>query len=151
MKLAVDDRNYGSLVDEIVEAAEGVFLWVRIACDSLLAGITNEDNIHDLQLRLRKLPHDLRKLYRYLLDTVQPEYQQKSARSLLFTICSSYRPLVLAYHYLDDGERLKFEERGKDRLQVLVPSIHKSEGENRRFQLRTFASCRQWQMGRDSD
>jgi hypothetical protein len=93
-------------VDEIVQAAEGVFLWVRLACDSLLAGITNADHIHDLQLRLRELPHDLKEFYKYILNSVSPEYQKKSARSLLLAISSSHRPRILVHHYLNDSARL---------------------------------------------
>ncbi|KAH7074536.1 hypothetical protein BKA63DRAFT_414460, partial [Paraphoma chrysanthemicola] len=87
-KMAVKDGGYENLVNEIVETAAGVFLWVRLACQSLLSGMTNQDHISDLQHRLRELPDDLRNLYEHLLRTVPQQYQQRSARSLLLASTS---------------------------------------------------------------
>jgi hypothetical protein len=159
MKLAVDDRNYGSLVDEIVKAAEGVFLWVRIACDSLRAGITNQDNILDLQLRLRELPSDLKKLYRHLLDSVPHEYQKNSARSLLVAMSHSMlRPLVLVQLYLSETERLSSKNlermnfeylrlasiRAKGRVAVYTRGLLEVDTDSRWEQLTTDVSDFQW-------
>jgi hypothetical protein len=52
-----------ALVEEIVEKANEVFLWVKLVVQSLLAGLGNRDSITDLQRRLRELPSDLEKLY----------------------------------------------------------------------------------------
>ncbi|KAF2795798.1 hypothetical protein K505DRAFT_239158 [Melanomma pulvis-pyrius CBS 109.77] len=47
--LAAEDQDYLKLIDEMIEAAQGVFLWVHIVSRSLLAGITKADRIWTLQ------------------------------------------------------------------------------------------------------
>ncbi|KAE9367301.1 hypothetical protein N431DRAFT_494351 [Stipitochalara longipes BDJ] len=51
------------LVQEIVEKAAGVFLWVRLVVSSLLHGLMNRDKIADLQRRIRLLPSELESLF----------------------------------------------------------------------------------------
>jgi hypothetical protein len=45
-----------TLVEELIEHAKGVFLWIHLATHDLLDGIRNDDRFSDLQKRLRKLP-----------------------------------------------------------------------------------------------
>ena len=59
---------------EIVEKAEGVFLWVKLVVQSLLNGIRNRDNLSHLWNRLRLLPRELKPLYNRLLDLIEPIY-----------------------------------------------------------------------------
>ncbi|PVH79590.1 hypothetical protein DL98DRAFT_420136, partial [Cadophora sp. DSE1049] len=47
------------LRDEVIEKAEGVFLWVQIVVDSLLTGIRNEDDMAILRQRLTAMPPKL--------------------------------------------------------------------------------------------
>ncbi|KAF4633849.1 hypothetical protein G7Y89_g4262 [Cudoniella acicularis] len=74
-----------NLVREIVDAADGVFLWVRLVVTSLLNGIGNRDETSDLQKRLRLLPSDLEKLYLYMLTNIDPEFYLDQA-SRIFQI-----------------------------------------------------------------
>jgi hypothetical protein len=62
------------LVREIVEKAEGVFLWVQLVVQSLLKGIRNRDELSDLWERLRLLPRELEPLYNRLLELIEPMY-----------------------------------------------------------------------------
>jgi hypothetical protein len=59
---------------EIVDKAEGVFLWVKLVVQSLLNGIRNRDSLSDLWDRLRLLPRELKPLYDRLLDLIEPIY-----------------------------------------------------------------------------
>ncbi|KAL2061695.1 hypothetical protein VTL71DRAFT_7073 [Oculimacula yallundae] len=63
-----------ALVREIVEKADGVFLWVRLVVGSLLNGIRNRDEMCHLRARLRLLPKELEPLYGRLMDMVEPIY-----------------------------------------------------------------------------
>jgi hypothetical protein len=60
------------LVEEIVENADGVFLWVELVVRSLLEGFANEDELEDLQARLKLLPKELTELYRHMLGLNAP-------------------------------------------------------------------------------
>jgi len=68
------------LFEEIRTKASGVFLWVRLAVQSLLLGIANGDQVDDLQRRLYDLPADLRKLFQKILASVDPTYRLHSAK-----------------------------------------------------------------------
>ena len=64
------------LVDEVVEKAHGVFLWVFLVVRSLTLGLANADRIVDLQRRLRSLPDDLEEYLQHVLDTIDQNHQQ---------------------------------------------------------------------------
>jgi len=58
-----EPEQASALLLEIVDKANGVFLWVRIVVYSLLKGLRARDGLEDLQQRLRHLPGDLKALY----------------------------------------------------------------------------------------
>ncbi|KAK3381239.1 hypothetical protein B0H63DRAFT_475148 [Podospora didyma] len=71
-----------ALVQEIVDASSGVFLWVQLVINSLTEGFQNHDRIDDLQRRLRDLPTDLEYLYRHMWDRIPPYYRPQASRLL---------------------------------------------------------------------
>jgi hypothetical protein len=78
--LASEETSPASnLVSEIIEKADGVFLWVSIVVKSLLEGLQYRDSISDLQKRLRLLPSDLEALYRYMFEQIDPVYKESAA------------------------------------------------------------------------
>jgi hypothetical protein len=81
-----------ALVKEIVDAASGVFLWVKLVVDSLLEGLQNQDTIHGLHVRLRGLPKDLEKLFRHLLDGIPAEYRSESSQIFQLLRCHIQAP-----------------------------------------------------------
>jgi hypothetical protein len=77
------------LVLEIVEKADGVFLWVKLVVLSLIRGLRNSDQISDLQKRLRLLPPSLEELFSHVLGRLEPVYLEQSSR--IFQIFSAAR------------------------------------------------------------
>jgi hypothetical protein len=78
--LALKERSAtADLESEIVEKADGVFLWVAIVVKSLLEGLQYRDSILDLQKRLRRLPSDLEALYGYMFEQIDPVYKESAA------------------------------------------------------------------------
>ncbi|KAN0092090.1 hypothetical protein V8E51_017937 [Hyaloscypha variabilis] len=65
---------------EIIDKADGVFLWVRLVVLSLLRGLRNSDHISDLQRRLRLLPPSLEDLFTHILGRLEPVYLEQSSR-----------------------------------------------------------------------
>jgi hypothetical protein len=103
--LILGGQGYAKFTYDIVQAAQGVFLWVRLAVRSLLQGISNEDSITTLEARLRVLPQELEDLYLHILDSIEPIYQSSSALMLLTHVCpgpniSRYIPLI--HNYMDE-------------------------------------------------
>lgn len=71
-----------ALMEEIVEASAGVFLWVRLVVQSLMEGLVNRDGVADMQLRLRNLPTDLDELYQVMLKRVPDSYRRQTSKLL---------------------------------------------------------------------
>lgn len=95
-KLSVEDNEYDLIINELLQKAKGVFLWVYLACRSLLDGITNGDRKCDLQDRLHHLPGELEKIYRHIMEQIMeqapPIYQKQAARDLL--LASTYQAYI---------------------------------------------------------
>ncbi|MCJ1381964.1 hypothetical protein MMC17_005076 [Xylographa soralifera] len=99
--LNVVDNRYSDLDKEIVDKAQGVFLWVFLVVRSLRKGFKEADDILDLQRRLRLLPADLETYFQHMLDSIEECYQEQSAQ--IFLIAASARqPLsIITYSILD--------------------------------------------------
>ncbi|KAF2650031.1 hypothetical protein K491DRAFT_609623, partial [Lophiostoma macrostomum CBS 122681] len=87
--------KYGQLVNEILDAANGVFLWVQLAVRNLLSGIDDGNGLYELQERLHTLPFDLHKMYDHILSTVEPEYLELAGRYLLMAASDTTHDLGL--------------------------------------------------------
>jgi hypothetical protein len=97
------------LVTEVVNKAEGVFLWVTLVVKSLLNGLQNYDRISDLQKRLDELPPDLEGLYRHMLDRISTIYLSQASRLLQLIsqgmsieLYHPFTPLALSFADEDD-------------------------------------------------
>lgn len=75
-----DESQATELINEIVNKASGVFLWVIIVVNRLLDGLRNFDGLDDLRCRLEGLPTDLQALYDHMLNKLDPLYQQQAAQ-----------------------------------------------------------------------
>jgi hypothetical protein len=74
------DFKSDELLANIVEKAQGVFLWVDLVVKSLLGGLTNEDTMADLQARVDALPSEIEHLYSHMLKNVDSLYRAHSSR-----------------------------------------------------------------------
>ncbi|KAE8454252.1 hypothetical protein EG329_005177 [Mollisiaceae sp. DMI_Dod_QoI] len=91
----IDESQF---IEEIVDKASGVFLWVSLALRSLQRGIINGDDPTTLMERLRALPTELGKLYEEMLKRLgddQQLYSKDAARLfnifILFSEIRDYR------------------------------------------------------------
>ncbi|KAF6827893.1 hypothetical protein CPLU01_08819 [Colletotrichum plurivorum] len=76
-----------NLIQNIAKRSRGVFLWIRLVVKSMLDGLSNRDQVADLQRRLDELPSDLEKLYQKMFYGIEPCYTGR--RSRLFLMLSS--------------------------------------------------------------
>lgn len=111
------------LVEEIIEAANGVFLWFYFAVGSLLRGLDNYDRVKDLQRKLRVLPRELKQLYIHIMSKVDEDYQDEALTFLQLVSAaiprqgeSILRPVTLLGLYLATQEEKE--------LQKIVSSFH---------------------------
>ena len=64
----------------VVEKAEGVFLWVKLALTSIQRGLMYYESFSELKNRLGALPGELRDLFIHLLERIEPEHRRDCAR-----------------------------------------------------------------------
>ena len=81
--VCAQDRRYAQLVDSLIEKADGVFLWVRLATDELLKGMGNRYSVSQLKEQLNQLPGDLEALLRKLLKSICKPDRMRSAHAFL--------------------------------------------------------------------
>ncbi|ERF68231.1 hypothetical protein EPUS_08668 [Endocarpon pusillum Z07020] len=73
------------ILEDLVDKASGVFLWVVLACRSLLEGFAAFDSPNELQQRVDELPPELDSLFKHMLNKIEPRYQVQAAK--LLRIC----------------------------------------------------------------
>ncbi|KAF2873771.1 hypothetical protein BDV95DRAFT_353084 [Massariosphaeria phaeospora] len=82
-----DPTGAEELVSELVSAASGVFLWVKLVVRSLLEGFQNYDTLSDLRQRLSALPRELEDLFTAMLHKIPTEYKVESSKMFQILRC----------------------------------------------------------------
>lgn len=101
---ANNQRELGSLVDDMVKDSQGVFLWVFLAIESLLRGLSNEDRIGELRRRLDLLPKRLETMFERMLGTVEGLYQEQAAKILQIALHAKEPLCVAVYSRVGDDD-----------------------------------------------
>ncbi|KAJ9414572.1 hypothetical protein FOXG_22618 [Fusarium oxysporum f. sp. lycopersici 4287] len=73
-RLSRTDSRCSMISNNIVERAQGVFLWVILVVNYLRGGLRNNDDYSDLLQRLNDLPDDLEEYFKYMLQTIEDVY-----------------------------------------------------------------------------
>ncbi|PVH72462.1 hypothetical protein DL98DRAFT_365557, partial [Cadophora sp. DSE1049] len=100
------------LVKDIVDRADGVFLWVRLVVESLREGLGNHDEISDLRERLDELPRDLEQLYDHMWGRIRGVYRPRASQ--IFQIVRAAR---------NQGEIIRRKEDEYDPLTAIALSF----------------------------
>ena len=77
-----DGEIISEIAGEIVERADGVFLWVSLAVKEQLEGIRNDDGPETLWERLRTMPTEIEDVYVHLLNRISSFYKTETAQIL---------------------------------------------------------------------
>ncbi|KAF4913555.1 hypothetical protein CGCVW01_v010858 [Colletotrichum viniferum] len=102
---SLNEGDAESLALEIVARAQGVFLWVFLVVRSLLEGLRNEDDIHDLRMRLRALPTGLKDMFKRMLDTIDEFYRKRTSRLFLTMTHAETSFPVLAFYFMEFDDK----------------------------------------------
>ena len=126
-------RGSRSLIDEIVSMSSGVFLWVSLVVKSLLKGLTNQDTLSDLRIRLHELPCELDGLYNLMLASIHPPFYLEQASRLLQLVYQSEQPATAFYLSFADDEDARYvyekhfdsvsEEELLRRAEAMIPKL----------------------------
>ena len=99
-----ESRDYQEIIYEIVDRAQGVFLWVVLVVRSLRDGFVNRDSIATLKKRLRSLPTDLEPFFKHILNSVDKIYQQQLAQTFQVALDAD-RPLpLILYSFIHEED-----------------------------------------------
>ena len=89
-----EDPQWRTLCDEIVNRADGVFLWARFALDELVQGFCKGESIDELSVRLESVPDELEGIYTRIIDRMEPQAKNE-AFVMLQLSCFTLRSLLL--------------------------------------------------------
>lgn len=73
------------IIKDIIDMSSGVFLWVVLACRSLLSGFASHDRISELRHRVDELPPELENMFQHMLGKISKRYREQCLR--LLRIC----------------------------------------------------------------
>ena len=114
LKPLVDKRGYSYkiLVENIVEHAQGLFIWVKLACLEILKAARRGEDLKQLLSRLTDMPSALDELsldefYQRILDQMEPD-ELKEARAMISMVIAApdrldALSLRTAVHYVLGG------------------------------------------------
>ncbi|RTE71745.1 hypothetical protein BHE90_013849 [Fusarium euwallaceae] len=103
-KLSV--KEVDALADRLLKKAEGVFLWVHLAIQSVVRGIENGDSYSELVSRLEQLPNALEDLYAEMwkrLNQDEPLYWESAATYFQLIIGTYQGEYFIPDHNLEGG------------------------------------------------
>ncbi|KAM0342424.1 hypothetical protein ACHAPU_009611 [Fusarium lateritium] len=92
------------LVRSLEDKSSGVFLWVVLACRSVVEGCDDYCSFTDLQARVDDLPREVEDLLRHMLDKIKPEWRGEAIMllNIVHTNASNddFEPIpTLALHF----------------------------------------------------
>ncbi|RYP76253.1 hypothetical protein DL771_001872 [Monosporascus sp. 5C6A] len=70
------------VLQQLIDKSAGVFLWVILACRSVISGFAAYDTIAELIRRVDELPRELEGMFRHMLGKVEPRYFEHAAKML---------------------------------------------------------------------
>ena len=70
------------ILTDLVNKASGVFLWVVLACRSLLSGFADFDRIAELRRLVDELPRELEDMFEKMLATVKGRHREQGGKLL---------------------------------------------------------------------
>lgn len=68
------------LVQNVIDKAQGIFLWAELVTKDLRKGARNSDSIQELHKRLDHTPNTIEGLYEHMLERLDKPYSQDAAR-----------------------------------------------------------------------
>lgn len=101
------DKRYGMFVNvnEVIERAQGVFLWVYLVVKELLKGLGQRNKLEDLRAKLDTLPDSLESYFKQIFDKIDKAHRTESAKAFLLATHAVQPLSVACYRYLENEHR----------------------------------------------
>lgn len=105
-----NDTLCSQLITEILDKAEGVWLWVVIVVRSLLRGLEHGDTAIDLLTRLRQIPSELETYFHQMLSGIEKVYRPRAFMLLKIALNSPSGLTLMTCSFLDEpNQNFAFE------------------------------------------
>lgn len=88
------------VITSVVERAQGVFFWVHLVVKSLIQGLRNNDELHELQDRLDQIPSDLTKYFQHIMSSLDKDYLERASQFFAVVSCAIDPLPLLSYHFV---------------------------------------------------
>lgn len=88
-----------SIVEDIAQRSDGVFLWVFLVTRELREGLTNFDTLADLKKRLNRMPSELGPFFKHILDSVDSFYHGRMAEILWISLAANEVNDIFGMHF----------------------------------------------------
>ncbi|KAH0429860.1 hypothetical protein CcaCcLH18_08142 [Colletotrichum camelliae] len=90
------------LATDVVNRAEGVFLWVFLVVQSLTQGYVKGENSRMLRERLERFPQDIEAVFKYMVDAIDSERLPETAILFWLATSTDQSELALIYCAVDE-------------------------------------------------
>lgn len=94
-KNVTQKKRFDEFTELMTKKADGVFLWVHFALQSLLKGMRNEDDFQILFERLEELPSGMERLYEQMWKRLNGDERRYRAEASLYFSYHEFFPLPL--------------------------------------------------------
>lgn len=122
------------IAETLIDKASGVFLWVVLACESILEGLEDYDTVPELMDRVNELPPELGDFFRQIIARLDPRKRDQNARiiRLVFEGQTSLAPIPTVGLDIVDEQGLRTDFSGPNakivRNEELVKRCERLEG-----------------------
>ncbi|KAI4620785.1 hypothetical protein J4E83_005146 [Alternaria metachromatica] len=126
----LDPELRSTLIRDLCERSDGVFLWVVLALRSILKGLQNGETASTLQRKLDALPRELWEMYKLIFKSLDPATQTSTARMILIMLRSkevpSSEPMSLLQLALADNEDMTAEKAITEEMRIMPSNKRRS-------------------------
>ena len=88
-------QQIDKLISLMIQKADGVFLWVHLAINSIVRGLRNEDDFEVLLKRLEELPREMNQLYQRMWLRLNEDEQRYREEASIYFSYHEFFPLSL--------------------------------------------------------
>lgn len=128
------------LVDEIVEKARGVFLWVALVVRSLRERDGEVDNLDTMRRRVAEFPNDIEEFFRHILKRVNKVYKVRTAQALKLAMRVLHSQIYKNHSFIgfwllaqDKMADPRFAFKMEENFALNITDLQKMAVETRRF------------------
>jgi NACHT domain len=95
------------LISDVIDKADGIFLWVELAVKLLLTGLTNEDDWETMESRLLLLPKGIESLYIHMWTRLAEDRELYREEAALYFRVILHRDMSLLQFLVATNENLQ--------------------------------------------